>query len=346
MDLKALIESVHRQGGSEIHLKVGAPPLMRQNKNLKRLQIPNVIQSDLDGIINEYLSAIDKQKLQESKDFENNYFDQASFSFRLNIFRSQGQIQIKIHLIKKDIMQLEEIGFPETFSQLLDSKSGLIILSGPSRSGISTSLAAMIERINKTRESHILVLEDPIENVFKSKKSIITQRQIRKDVQSIEQGITFAKRMDVDVLALGDIRKELPLKSIIDYVDGGHLVIATMQTLGIQNTLEKILSSFFVSDRPVLAGMLAHDLLGICSQTLIFNPIKQIMVPIHEIMTMNHIMRGIIQKEKIAQIESNINSAGPGSRLFDAHIGKLVLDNIISKEIADSFLATYRAQKG
>ncbi|MBF0545428.1 MAG: Flp pilus assembly complex ATPase component TadA [Candidatus Riflebacteria bacterium] len=346
MDLKSLIETVHKQGGAEIHLKRGSPPLIRQNKNLKKLKIPNLIDTDLEGIVEEFLTPTEKQKFQDNRDFEGNFFDKATCNFRLNIFRSQGQIQAKVHIIRQEIPTLEEIGFPDSFGQLSTAKSGLIIITGPSRSGISTSLSSMIEKINRTRESHILILEDPIEFVFKPKKSVISHRHIKKDVLSIEQGITFAKRIDADVLVIGEIRGEPPIRAIMDYVNGGHLVILQMQTLGIQNTLEKILNTFPESDREPLSNMFSHDLLGICSQALLYNPGKMSMIPIHEVLIINNTIRGIIQKGRVTQVESNMGSAGEGSRLFDAHVGKLVRDGSLQKEVAEGFLTMYRGLRG
>ena len=345
MELKSLIVTVQQQGGSEIHLKVGASPLMRHNKNLKRMPMPAVVSADLDSMVNGLLSADEQKKFQDQQSFEANYFGQEPCNFRVNLFKVQGQTQAIVRLLRSKIPRFEEIGFPASFADLTDGRSGLLILSGPARSGISTSLAAIVERMNTTRGGHILVLEDPIEYVFQSKGAFISQRQLKKDLNSVEQGINFAKRMDVDVLVIGDLKREPPMRILLEYVNGGHMVIISMQTLGIQNTLEKILISFPEKDRDHVCSILARHLLGICSQTLIFDPLGSRMTPIHELLTVNHTIRGILQKGRIGQIESNIEGAGEGSRLFESQLTRLVREGKVSKEISDAFLTSYRGYK-
>ncbi|MBF0500070.1 MAG: Flp pilus assembly complex ATPase component TadA [Candidatus Riflebacteria bacterium] len=345
MDLEALIGSVHSQGGSEIHLKVDSPPLMRKNKNLQRLSMPAIMAADMESVVKKLLSAEDQAYIREKQYFENNFFGAPPCNFRLCLFKTQGQIQAIIRIIRSVAPSLQELGFPAQFGELINARSGLIIISGPARSGISTSLAALIEHINMNRACHILLMEDPIEFGYISKRAIISQRQLRKDVHTVEQGINFAKRMDVDVLVIGDLKKEVPLRTLLEYANGGHLVILTMQTLGAMNTLEKILISFPEAYREHICNMLSRDLLGICSQALLFSHVENRMMPIHDILMVNHTVRSIIQKGRISQIESNISSAGEGSRLFDGHLVRLMRDNKISKETSDGFLTMYRGVK-
>ncbi|MFZ2959084.1 MAG: ATPase, T2SS/T4P/T4SS family [Candidatus Ozemobacteraceae bacterium] len=346
MDLKALIENVHSQGGSEIHLKVASPPLMRLNKNLKRLSMPAVMAPDLDGLVKTLLVEDEQKRFQETQNFEANFFGGPPCNFRVSLFKAQGQTQAIVRIIRSAVPSLQELGFPSQFGELTNARSGLIILAGPARSGISTSLAALVEHINQNRACHVLVMEDPIDFGFVSKRAIISQRQLRKDVHTVEQGINFAKRMDVDMLVIGDLKKEVPLRALLEYINGGHLVILTMQTLGIMNTVEKILISFPESDREHICNMLARDLLGICSQALLFNPVDKRMLPIHEILMVNHTVRGIIQKGRTSQLESNISSAGEGSRLFESHLVRLIRETKLSKETSDGFLTMYRGVKG
>lgn len=346
MDVKALIETVAKEHGSEIHLKIGAAPLMRQNKNLKRLSMPAVLPADMDGMVSALLSKEEQKKFAETQCFEANFFGTLSCNYRVNLFKAQGLTQALIRILRGAAPTVTELGFPNIFSDLTDARMGLLILSGPARSGISTSLAALIERINLQRASHILALEDPIEYTFMPKKSMISQRQLRKDLHTVEQGINFAKRMDVDVLVIGDLKREVPMRAILEYVNGGHFVILTMQTLGVQNTLEKILISFPEKDRDHICNMLSHDLLGVCSQALLFDPGAKKMSPIHELLIVNNTIRGILAKGRINQIESNISSAGEGSRLFDAVIGRLVREQKLTKDVADGFLGLYKGTRG
>lgn len=345
MDLKQLISNVFQQGGSELHLKVGSQPLMRKNKNLKQLPMPAVQGEDMGQVVKTLLLPEEAKKFMELSSFEKNFFGQPPCNFRLNLFRSQGQILGIVHIIRQALPNFADIGFPQVFDSFTKQRQGLFIMAGPARSGISTSLATFIERINQTRSAHILVIEDPIEFIFEPRLARISQRQLKKDLQTVEQGINFAKRSDVDVMIIGDVKREVPFKTILEYVNGGHFVVLTLQTLGIQNTLDKIVISVPESEREHLCNMLAHDLLGICSQALVFHAIEQKLLPIHETLIVNNTMRGIIQKARINQIEANIGSAGEGSHLFEHALNRLVRENKIPKDSAEGFINFYRGSR-
>jgi len=342
MDLKQIIASVHQQGGTEIHLKVGSPPLVRHNKYLKRMTGEILQKVDLDSIADVMLASDEKRKFGEQRFFEGNFFGQPPCNFRLNLFYAQSQICAIIRIIGKAVPKFSEIGFPESLASITTANTGLFILAGPARSGISTSLAAFIERINQSRAAHILIIEDPIEFYFEPQKSRISQRQFKKDLLSIEQGINFSKRMDVDVLVIGDLKREIPYTSVLDYVDGGHFVIITMQTLGVQNTLEKIILSFPEADREHIWNVLAHNLLGICSQVLLVDPFDQRMLPIHEVLLLNNSMRSTIQKGRISQIDPNLKTVGENNQSFEQDILRVLREGRLTKEITDSFMSMYK----
>ncbi|HNV70328.1 MAG TPA: ATPase, T2SS/T4P/T4SS family [Candidatus Ozemobacteraceae bacterium] len=345
MDLKQLINTVFQQGGSELHLKVGSQPLMRKNKNLKQLQMPAVQNDDMIKIVKTMLLQDEAKKFVDQSSFEKNVIGELPCNYRLNLFRSQGQILGIVHIIRQAMPSFSEISFPQVFDSFTKARQGLFIIAGPARSGVSTSLAAFVERINQTRSSHILLIEDPIEFTFDPRLARISQRQLKKDLQTVEQGINFAKRSDVDVLVIGDVKREVPYKTILEYVNGGHFVVLSMQTLGIQNTLDKIIISQPESEREHICNMLARDLLGICSQALVFHAIEQKLMPIHETLIMNNTMKGIIQKARINQLEANIMSGGEGSFLFEHNLNRLVRENKIPKESADGFINFYRGSR-
>lgn len=345
MDLKQLIKTVMDKGGTEIHLKIGSPPLIRLMKYLKKLPMPAVQSDDIDSIIKECLSPAEQTKFKAQGNFEGNFFGQPPANYRLVLFQAQSQTMAIIRIISKAVPSFADISFPATLEPLTQAKSGLFIFSGPCRSGISTSLGAFVERINQTRCAHILLFEDPIEFSFEPKKSRITQRQFGKDFISIESGLNFAKRMDVDALVIGDLKRELPFRNILEYLAGGHLVILTMQTLGIQNTLEKIVYSFPENDRIYIGNLLSTCLLGLCSQSLLLHPVEGRLKPIHEVLIMNSTISGVLQKGRINQIEPNIRSAGPGSVTFEQSGGLLIREGV-PKDVVDGFIAGYRGARG
>lgn len=346
MDIKKLIETVKNTGGTELHLKVGAKPLMRKNKFLRRMDSPALQTEDMDAMLNELLSVEDRNKFSKLSSFEANYFGQPPCNFRLTLFHSQQRPVALIKIISSKIPTLEEIKFPEALIPYLDAKKGIFIIAGPARSGISTSLAAIIERMNQLHSRHVLIIEDPIEFNFEQKRCRISQRQFRKDINMIEQGINFSKRMDVDVLVIGDLKREIPFRNIIEYVAGGHFVILSMQTLGMVNTLEKFIFSFPEADREFVCQVLAENLQGVCSQVLIPDLINKQIVPVHETLVMNNTAMSIIQKGKVSQLEPNIVSTGSGSQLFAQTLQDLYLAKKLDRTSGENFLEFYRGTRG
>ncbi|GAB4276527.1 MAG: type IV pilus twitching motility protein PilT [Candidatus Rifleibacteriota bacterium] len=345
MDTKKLIADVQKAGGTEIHLKIGSQPLMRKNKFLRKIDLPVLHEDDMNSLIEEFLLPDDIKKFEKLSSFEANFFGHPPCNFRLTLFHSQQRPMAIIKIISSDIPGLKEIRFPETIVPLLDSKKGLLILAGPARSGISTSLAAMVEHINKNFKKHVLLIEDPIEFNFVPKGCRISQRRFRKDVTMVEQGINFAKRMDVDVLVIGDLKRQIPFGTVLEYVAGGHFVILSMQTLGIVNTLEKLIFSFPESDREYVCQTLSDHLLGIVSQALITDPGGYKIVPVHEVLLMNQTAASIIQKGKVSQLEPNITSLGDGSQLFAQHIQKLHMSAELDRNAGENFLEFYRGMR-
>ena len=345
MQLKELIEAVYSQGGSEIHLKAGSPPLIRQNRFLRRVEQDPLKAADMKKILKDLLDDEDRKKFAANQYLERNFFGVAPCNYRLILFQAQEETFAIVKIIRKAVPSFGEILFPQTLGEIIHASKGIFILAGPARSGISTSLAALVEHINQNRACHILIMEDPIEFAFEPKKSRVSQRQFKKDLLSIDQGINFAKRMDVDVMVIGDLKQEVPYRSLLDYVDGGHFVILSMQTLGIQNTLEKIIFSFPEADRDHACNVLAHNLIGVCSQALLLDSTGRNLVPIHEVLQVNNTIRGIVQKGRINQIEPNIRSAGTGSATFDDSISRAIGQGNLSRESASAFQDMYRGMR-
>lgn len=345
MKVGELISNVYNQNTTELHLKIGSPPLIRVNKFLQKTDLPIITEKDIQDAITELMPEEEKKHLKESKLIEFSVFGNQPCNYRIQIFQVQNQYQIIIRFIASSIPTWEALSLPKCLEKITSTPSGLFIFSGPARSGISTSLAAFVEKINQVRPAHILIIEDPIEFTFENKKSFISHRQFRKDIVSVEQAINFAKRMDIDILVLGDLKKELPFKNILEFAAGGHFVIISMQTLGVQNTLEKILYTFPDFDRDYAANLMANCIVGVCSQVLLHSIKLNKMVPVHEVLIVNQIIKQILQKGKISQLEANIQSAGEGSQLFEIEVSKLIKDNIIAKDTGEGFLQYYKLGK-
>ena len=348
MNVEHLVEIVFQSGGNELHMKIGSKPLMRKNNALKQMDFPALVEQDMKDLQTQLLSPDDIAKFEKMGVFEANHFGKPPCNFRLSMFHSQQKPIAYIKIINSNIPSIHDIGFPEIVANLLSAAKGLFILSGPARSGISTSMAALVEFMNNKFRRHVLVIEDPIEYYYQPKECIISQRQFSKDIYMIEQGINFAKRMDVDTLVIGDLKRDIPFKNIVEYVAGGHLVILCMQNLGITSTLEKLIFSFPEKYREYVNQVLSENLLGVCSQALITNS-NGTRVPVHEILIPNKNTAGIISMGKYSQIRNNIATAGTGSILFDTDKGKpgSVAEKLshgdLDKSAADAFLDYYKS---
>ncbi len=347
MDVRKMIEKVQKAGGTELHVKIGSQPLMRKSKFLRKMEGPIIHEEDMEGLIDQLLREEEKKKfLKGSGFFEANFFGDPPCNFRLSLLLSQQKPAAVFKIIDSKIPSIHEINFPKVFEKVWPARKGLFILAGPARSGISTSLAAIVQNYNKYFAKHILMIEDPIEFLFQEENCRISQRQFKKDIFSIEQGINFAKRMDVDILVIGDLKREIPFKSVLEYVAGGHLVILSMQTWGIANTLEKIIFSFPEEDRENVCQVLSENLIGLCSQALISEPVGGHTIPVHETLLVNNTIAQIILKAKVSQIEPNITTAGEGSQVFAQHIQKLYMKKELDRNLGESFLEIYRGMKG
>lgn len=346
MDTIKLIQQVKNLNGTELHLKAGSHPLMRQNKFLRKIEAPKVQSEDMQALVNQLLNEEDKQKFLKDGWFESNFFDETECNFRLCLMQAQeNQIAI-IKIIANQCPALDDVSFPKVLYPAIESNKGFFILSGPSHSGISTTLAAIIEHINSKFSKHILIIEDPIEFNHKSKMSLITQRQSGKDITVLEQAISFANRMDVDALIIADIKKDPPFKRIIDYIAGGNFVILSLSTLGVVSTFEKILLSFPPDDREHACTIMSEHFLGALSQVLLPDTRSKSFEPVQEILTPNKAVETIIQKNKLSQIEPNISSAGDGSQIFAWHIKMLLDSNRIDRSAAEAFLEFYKNMRG
>lgn len=352
MDIKSLIEKVSKEGGSELHLKTGSKPLMRKNLTLKHMDFPALIEADMKSLLADLLSKDEIAKFEKKGVHEANHFGKPPCNFRLSLFHSQQKPVAHIKLINSNIPSLSEINFPDVLANQLGASRGLFILSGPTRSGISTSLAALVEHINAKYRRHVLIIEDPIEYNYDSKECIISQRQFSKDIFMVEQGINFARKMDVDTLVIGDLKRDIPFRNIIEFVAGGHLVILCMQTLGITSTLEKLVYSFSEGYREYVNHVLSENLIGVCSQYLITNSTGK-RVPAREIFIPNKNSAGIISMGRYSQLEAfltalgkeNGNTTGDSSMVFRTSVPELVKRGEVEKAAADAFLEYYSSIK-
>ena len=297
---------------SDIHLVTGNQPIVRRIGNLEKLQLPPIGEKELLGWLMEFLSDEQLTMFYEGKDIDTAYSDWNGNRYRLNVYRQQGKACIAMRLLKNDIPTIDQLGLPPILKDLAELPRGLVLVTGPTGSGKSTTLAAMIEHINRKRQRHILTLEDPIEYIYAPKMALINQREIHKDVIGFQAGLRSALREDPDIILVGEMRDHETISLAITAAETGHLVFSTLHTIGAPNTIDRIIDAFPTHQQAQIRTQLATVLKASISQVLVPKADLSGRVAIHEIMLMTDAISNLVRENKIFQIATSIQT---GSRL-------------------------------
>ena len=269
------------------------------------------------------------------KDIDSAYTDWNGNRFRINVYRQQGKPAIAMRLLKNDIPTIDQLGLPQVLKELADLPRGLVLVTGPTGSGKSTTLAAMIDYINRRKSRHILTLEDPIEYIYTPKQALINQREINRDVTDFKTGLRSALREDPDVILVGEMRDFETISLAITAAETGHLVFSTLHTIGAANTIDRIIDTFPTNQQSQIRTQLATVLKASISQVLVPKADLSGRVAIHEIMLMNDAVANQVRENKIYQIASSIQTGSrQGMLTLEADLVKKVHSKQITYETA------------
>jgi twitching motility protein PilT len=323
MQINKLLQTVISQGASDLHIAVGVPPCIRLHGRLVHLKTKVLTPEDTVSLMKSITPERCQQELQESgsTDFGFGFENQARF--RVAVFRERHQVGIVLRLIPSRIMTFEEIGLPPQIKMLMYRPRGLFLVTGPTGSGKTTSLATMLEHINRNRETHIITIEDPIEYYHTHNKSIITQRELGVDVPSFSEGLRRALRQDPDVILVGEMRDLETISTAITAAETGHLVFATLHTTGCQGTINRVVDVYPEREQEQVRVQLSVTLICVISQALIPRASGQGRVAAFEIMVMTPAIANLIRMQKVYQIDSEIQT---GSRLGMISLDKSLLN--------------------
>ena len=320
---------------SDIHLVTGSQPIVRRIGNLERLQLPPIGEKEILGWLMELLSEEQLSLFYTGRDIDSAYTDWNGNRYRINVFRQQGKPAIAMRLLKNDIPTIDQLGLPEVLKDLADLPRGLVLVTGPTGSGKSTTLAAMIDHINRRKSRHILTLEDPIEYIYTAKQSLINQREIHRDVTDFKTGLRSALREDPDVILVGEMRDFDTISLAITAAETGHLVFSTLHTIGAANTIDHIIDTFPTNQQSQIRTQLATVLKAAISQILVPKADYSGRVAVHEIMLMNDAVANQVRENKIYQISSSIQTGSKlGMQTLEADLVKRVRSRQISYETA------------
>ena len=338
-EIHKLLDLVIREGGSDLHLSVGIPPRIRIHGRMRDVKLS----SDAGGLSEDDTMAMMKSiapqrnqlefKEKGTTDFAYPYQDQARF--RVSCYRQRGRVGLALRLLPKRLMSFEELGLPEQVKQLLHRPRGLVLVTGPTGSGKTTTLATMVDYLNAEFDHHIITIEDPIEYYHLSKKSIITQREIGSDVGTFAEAMRRVLRMDPDVILLGEMRDRETIQTAITAAETGHLVLATLHTTGSARTVDRIIDQFPPDQQEQIRVQLSVSVIAVISQVLMPRTDKKGRIAAFEIMFMTPAIENHIRKNETFKITSVIQTnRNRGMILLDEHLMALFKDGLISKEEA------------
>lgn len=323
---------------SDVHLTVGIPPMMRVNGKLHALQADKLLPKDTEAYARSVLKEDQYEKYKEVGEMDFSYAMPGVSRFRVNIFRQRGSDALALRTIPINVPTLESLNMPEVIRGLTDKTRGLVLVTGPTGSGKSTTLAAMINEINHTQNSHIITLEDPIEYLHRHNTCIVNQREVGNDTMSYANALRAALREDPDVILVGEMRDLETISIAVTAAETGHLVFSTLHTIGASKTIDRIVDVFPPYQQQQIRVQLASVFEGVISQQLI--PLKDGSgrTAALEIMVANPAIRNLIREGKTHQIDSSIQTgAKSGMRTMDSSIAELYKQGLISRDDAMTY---------
>jgi twitching motility protein PilT len=327
-----LLATVVQMKASDLHISVGQPPVIRHHGRLKRLDTKVLDADDTTALMKSITPDRCQQELQEvgGSDFAIQF--QEGTRFRVAVFKQRSFISIVLRRIPSQFLTFEQIGMPEVIRRLITRPRGLLLVTGPTGSGKTTSLASMINFINENYDRHIITLEDPIEYYHQHKKSTINQREIGVDVPTFSEGIRRALRMDPDVILVGEMRDLATIHAAIEAAETGHVVFGTLHTSGASSTINRIIDVFPKEQQEQVRTQLSTAMIGVLSQALL--PKKPDgLVAAYEMMVITPAIQNLIRENKVYRIDSSIQTGRKhGMFLLDEHLFRLWKDGLCDKE--------------
>jgi len=334
MDIAQLLAFGVKQGASDLHLSAGLPPMIRVDGDIRRINVPEMDHKQVHDMLYDIMS--DKQR----KDFEE--FLETDFSFeipglarfRVNAFNHNRGAGGVFRTIPSKILTLEDLNAPAIFKDISEYPRGIVLVTGPTGSGKSTTLAAMVDYKNDSEYGHILTVEDPIEFVHQSKKCLVNQREVHRDTLGFNEALRSALREDPDTILVGEMRDLETIRLALSAAETGHLVFGTLHTSSAAKTIDRIVDVFPAAEKAMVRSMLSESLKAVISQTLM-KKIGGGRVAAHEIMIGTPAIRNLIREDKIAQMYSAIQTGqGMGMQTLDQNLKQILAQGLISKEEA------------
>jgi len=334
MDIAELLGFTVKNNSSDLHLSAGMPPMIRVDGDLRKINIPALEHKDVIKIIYDIMN--DKQRKEYEEHLETDFsFEISNLArFRVNAFNQARGAGAVFRTIPSKILSMDDLHLPAIFKEMASFPKGLVLVTGPTGSGKSTTLAAMIDYINANRYDHILTVEDPIEFVHTSNKCLVNQREVHRDTHSFSAALRSALREDPDIILVGELRDLETIRLAMTAAETGHLVFGTLHTNSATKTINRIIDVFPGDEKSMVRSMLSESLQAVIAQSLL-KKVGGGRVAALEIMLCNSAIRNLIREDKIAQMYSSIQTGqAQGMITLDQHLTQLVNENMIARQTA------------
>jgi twitching motility protein PilT len=336
LSIDTLLEQMVAHNASDLHLTVGSHPALRVRGQLERLEGFPVLTAELSRqLLYRIISSEQQKRLEIDRQLDLSYSIPGLARFRVNIYSQRESLAGAFRLIPAELKSLEELGLPTSLYQLCEKPRGLVLVTGPTGSGKSTTLASLIDEINRTKADHIITIEDPIEFLHRHKRCIVNQRELGPDATSFADALRGALRQDPDVILLGEMRDLETISTALTAAETGHLVFATLHTQDAASTVDRVIDVFPAAQQGQIRTQLAGTLEGIVAQTLLPTADGQGRVAAIEVLFPDDAVRNLIRQAKVEQIYSIMQTGGKkGMQTMEQALAELVLRGVITEEVA------------
>lgn len=337
-EIEQIMRAAKEAGASDVHITVGIPPKMRVNGKLITMDFPRMLPNDTMNVVTQIMSEVQLARFEERGEYDMSFSIPELGRYRVNAYKQRGSAAVALRLVGTQVPAPEVLGVPESVINLYERKRGLVLVTGPTGSGKSTTLAAIIDKINNCRDAHVITLEDPIEYLHQHKLSMVNQREIGLDSQSYANALRAALREDPDVILVGEMRDFETISVAITAAETGHLVLSTLHTIGAASTVDRVIDVFPPHQQQQIRVQLANVLEAVISQQLIPTCDGKGRVAAFEVMHTNHAVRNLIREGKSHQLVSVMQTNRKmGMITMDEAITQLFYEGKISREMAVQF---------
>ena len=338
MNIKELLAFTVKQKASDLHLSPGQPPMLRRDGEIQRIKLPLLTADMINGLIQELMTEVQGKILAECRELDFAYELGDLARFRINLFHTRGGISAVFRNIPQKSPSLKELACPSVLESLIAESSGLILVTGPTGSGKSTTLAAMLDHINRHNNFHLITIEDPIEFIHKSRRSLVNQRELSRDTLGFDAALRAALREDPDVILVGELRDLETIRLALTAAETGHLVLATLHTSSAAKSVNRIIDVFPAGEKSLIRSLLSDSLRAVVSQRLVKSCAGG-RCAAFEVMVNTSAVRNLIREDKIAQIQSLMQTgSGQGMETMDQALLRLVRLGEVKQEAVQPLL--------